>query len=183
MRDKAVYILTFVFLTSIISGCNSLGKPEEASTQAQAEQASTESEKVLPYGWSHETEITNPGSRSEGSISRLFFRYTEVPPVFDIIIIDGFVFTYQPMIQLWDASGYIETGSSIAPASVEDALTRNELKRGWYLSPNDEIKTCTPAEWIWVSAGGIEARISPDYLDDFISFYEFKPITGQIPFK
>ena len=36
-----------------------------------------------------EIEITHEGSRSEGSVSRLFYRYTEIPPVFERINIEG----------------------------------------------------------------------------------------------
>ena len=182
MKNFAGVIFILIFFTFVLSGCNSLGRQEndpDDDIREYGNQSETESVK-LPDGWTYETEITNEGSRSEGSVNHLFFRYKEIPAVFNRIIIGGSVFEYRPLVHIWDNSGYIRTASACKIViSDEDMITADELKQGWYESDNCILKMGTPPAWIHVEAGKLEAFVSPDKFSELTAFYSLSSLENS----
>ncbi len=174
MKNFAGFIFIFVFFTFVLSGCSSLGKQENDSV-VDVQECDNQNESAtvkLPDGWAYETEITHEGSRSEGSVSRLFFRYSEIPAVFSRIIINGAIFDYHPIVHLWDNSGYIRTSSECKIViSDEVMITAAELKHGWYKSEDCIMKRGTPPGWIHVEADNLEAFVSPEKITELAAFY------------
>ena len=166
-----------VFFTIVIFSCSSLGKTEQNEADSDALESTAESVLTLPEGWNYETEITHEGSRSEGSISRLFYRYNEILPVFDKIIIGDIVFEYKPIVNIWDNTGYLQTGKTSDRPESSGSVSKSELESGWYLSHEADIKTGTPSDWVWIADEVVEARISPEKINDFAVIFALKPET------
>jgi len=124
-------------------------------------------------GWTYETEITHEGSRSEGSVSRLFYRYNELPAAFNRLIIGGHEFLYITMVNLWDHSGYIyaETELLSPVKNASKPINRSELKNGWYQSGYEIIKSGTPVDWIYAESEIISVWASPENLIDVIDLF------------
>ena len=133
--------------------------------------------------WMYRIEKTNEGSRSEGSVSRLFYRYSEIPPVFSKLIIGGHVFEYVPPAELWDSSGYIfrvgEDGGEI-PAARE-TISRTELKNGWYHTDSARIKGGTPKNWIYAETESMSVWISPESISDFVELFSLTALKNRKP--
>lgn len=186
MKRKAVIILTVFYFTSVIFSCSSLGRQDEPQEIKQPETSVSSPANILPSGWKHEVEITHKGSRSEGSVSRLFYRYTEIPAVFECVNIGGSIFEYSPMENIWDNSGYIAAGETVYPELSADILINSgELKRGWYESKAELIKKATPPEWIHVTAEDVGLWISPDKISEMIIIYKLSGIdkSGMLMLK
>ncbi len=168
---KITLLLTIIILFSIFSGCSTTGKTL----------SNTIDEKENTPNWKYEVEITHEGSRSQGSAGRLFFKNIEVPPVFDIIIIEKTVYKYKPMKFIWDDYGYIKSGLiADAPKITSNKITEKELARGWYEADPSKLKCGTPEDWIYIESSRINLRISPSRLDDASAFYELKTVNTEM---
>ena len=174
MKRKSFFIFSIIFFIICVSGCSSLGKAEADEPEQPEKQFASEDQVVLPDGWKYETEITHEGSRSEGSVSRLFYRYTEIPSVYERIIISNTVFEYVSMVNAWDNWGYIETGVDEQLPQSSGAIMQEEIKRGWYLANYFEKKAGTPKNWVWAGSGAFSAWISPALLVDFAELHNLK---------
>ena len=185
MNHKMFFFLTAVFLTSVLSGCSSLGKTESSNTSQPIEPSSAPSAAPdrsisLPDGWNLEIEITNEGSRSEGSISRLFYRYIEVPQVFDSIVIGKNIFEYKPMVNLWDEWGYIFAGTSTSSPASEGSINQDEMKQGWYQCDYSYKKNGTPSTWVWAGSRKINVWASPDRLNEVAELFSLERTGGAV---
>ena len=176
MKQKTFCILSLVFLIVSISGCSSLGKAEADTPAGPEAQSVSENVLELPDGWKYETEITHEGSRSEGSVGRLFYRYNEIPAVYNRIVIDDVSFGYIPMVNQWDNRGYVEAEIPAAQPEYSDAITQEELKRGWYLADYSAKKTGTPKVWVWADSGRLSMWISPSLLNDFAELNNLRSV-------
>lgn len=179
MKYTTGLLLTALFLTIVISSCSSLGKTETADLVESPLTGDLSERKALPDGWSYETEIIHEGSRSEGSVSRIFYRYNEIPTVFNRLLIGTEAFEYKAMKNIWDNSGYITNtfGNSLVPEETE-SISPAEMKRGWYFSSLENIKKGTPSGWIWAEGGEYEIRISPEKIVDFVIMHNMQEISS-----
>ncbi len=175
MKRTSVMIITTILLTVAVFSCASLGRSETGDAPGEKD-ASVQNSPVLPDGWSYETEITHEGSRSQGSISRLFYRYNEIPEVFSLIVISGTAFEYAPMNNIWDHSGYILIDASFRFKSDPDQpVTAEDLHNGWYTSDNSQLKAGTPSGWVYVEAPEITAWCAPEKLPEITEIFSLKP--------
>jgi hypothetical protein len=182
MKRYASTLLSLVFSTLIVFSCSSLGRQEPPVVEeSEADVSTAESAPVMPEGWKYETEITHKGSRSEGSVSRLFYRYNEIPGVFSRVIIGLNSFEYSQMVNLWDNSGYIFTAcTGLSAVSGNDPVNSAELKRGWYETADGLIKKATPLEWVFVETENLSLWISPEKICEMISEYNLAPVNRAI---
>ncbi|MBI9105907.1 MAG: hypothetical protein JEZ04_04125 [Spirochaetales bacterium] len=179
MKQKDILVLLLLLLLPLSSfSCTSVDSPLSGSQHIPSASAGKPLKENSPaVGWAYETEITNKGSRSEGSVGRLFYRYNELPPVFSRIVIGGNVFTYIPMVNLWDNSGYISAGTEDFSqfGSVSGNINRTELKNGWYQSEPDTQKKGTPKEWVYAESEVISVWVSPESMGGVIELFNLKP--------
>jgi hypothetical protein len=169
-------LIPFLFISCITVEDSSLGGGEIPSAGN-----GNSTEKAFPAsGWAFETEITNEGSRSEGSVSRLFYRYNELPPAFSRLIICQHVFTYVPMVNIWDDSGWIYSGidSSSAGTQISGTINRSELKNGWYQADRQTRKSGTPGDWIFAESEIINVWVSPENIINVIELFSLEIRTG-----
>ena len=163
MKTDRFFLFCLAFAVLITSGCSSLGKKESPVPE------------LLPDGWQYEIEITHEGSRSEGSVGRLYYDGNELSPRFDLIAAGRTVFEYIPMVHLWDNSGYRETyviENEAAETSTE--ITSDEICTGWYSSDLTRIKKSTPESWVYAESGGKGFRAAPDKLEELADLNDFK---------
>ena len=154
-------LLSLIF----ISSCSSLGRQEKQTNDSV---------------WTQEIEITHEGSRSEGSINRLFYNGNEVPGVFSLIYIGNTIYEYKPMINLCDNSGYLKISENAPPPEVQAVeVTSDEICTGWYESDSNYIKKSTPQNWIYAEKDDLKVRLSPEKIEDLIRIYRLTEISGR----
>ncbi len=134
----------------------------------------------LPAGWKYEIVITNPGTKSEGKIGRLFYNGRELAPCFKTVLIGNRSFSYKPGIYLWDFRGYIKNEKTgLKEKTSREKIKKSEIETGWYSAGCNEKKKDTPSSWVWVSRGNIEAFTDPSKLVEFVSEKNLKPILHE----
>lgn len=186
MNKIKVITILFLYTTLIVFSCSSLGKSEsqekeEISIQTEKENKVDDNSLKLPDGWSQQIEVTNEGTRSEGSIARLLYRYKELPACFELVVIGKSVFEYKPMEVLWDDHGYLylETINKISIDS-DNTTSSEEINQGWYQSSATmqeySTKAGTPTDWIYVKTAQKAYWVSPEKVDLLVETQEIAPI-------
>ena len=162
MNSKNLVIL---LISLIILSCTSVeDSPAAADGTLEPDIGTDSAAPSLPDGWIYKVEITNEGTRSEGSIGRLFYRYNELPPVFSRVTMEDKSFIYHTMTALWDDSGYIPSAETFVYPLSAIAIERRELDRGWYMAEGGRMKTGTPAGWVVAESEGSIYCAAPDKL-------------------
>jgi len=182
MKHKDLLVFLLLLLLLSLFSCTTPASGEEANLQVPSVSAGNNASPAFPaQGWTHETEITHEGSRSEGSVSRLFYRYNELPAVFSRLIIGGHEFLYLPMVNLWDHSGYIymDVEHASPVKNTSKPINRSELKNGWYQSGYEVIKSGTPVDWIFAESEIISVWASPEKLADVINLFALESLSAQ----
>ncbi|MDC7126399.1 MAG: hypothetical protein PQJ46_12580 [Spirochaetales bacterium] len=179
MKNFFKTILVCFYFTTTILVCFSMGQQDEPQTNApkQDREKTVDKEQNLPYGWKYEEETTNEGTRSQGKLFRLYYRYSEIQPVFSKVIINNKIYNYKSMDHPWDSYGYLYNNETIGkPSITEHNITSDDLEKGWYESTFYEQKRGTPSEWVFLGRNDISVWIAPEKIESFTKENDFGEI-------
>ncbi|MBN1798560.1 MAG: hypothetical protein JW822_08275 [Spirochaetales bacterium] len=127
--------------------------------------------------WTYEIETTLPGTKSEGQWGHLYYKGKEVPPVFELMLVNNTLYIYRIRELAWKFGGYEKqaTAESKIVESSEKIATA-EMEKGWYRAARDQWKTGTPSTWIWTKRDELKAFLDPAKMDLFVSHNKLKPL-------
>jgi hypothetical protein len=123
---------------------------------------------VTPTQWRHYVLTVQPGTRSEGKAGVLAYGGTEVMPYFLEVVtpLGGYVYEFRP--HLWSEGGWVKHAAA-KPAKLDEAVTNDELQRGWYTCEGPSVKAGTPSEWFWIPS--LNTWVDPAKLADFVGLH------------
>ena len=117
----------------------------------------------------HKISLKNEGTTNELSMGHLFINNNELPPFFELVIIENQVYQFVLHKNATSAYGYWpEDRFQLPPIHTVEEIDEQEIKRGWYFSDLDKKKALTPGDWIWIKSGDIRAYVDARKLPDFV---------------
>jgi hypothetical protein len=117
--------------------------------------------------WKHDVIVTAPGSKSEGRTGILTYGDQTVLPYFTEVVTPIGHFTYKLRTTRWGDAGWIQhEGDMSHLEKLDEAVTEDELTRGWYSCKFGAMKADTPPSWFWEPS--FKTWIDPAKLDAFI---------------
>jgi hypothetical protein len=148
VMSKRVVMCTFIIILCLSVGfsCNSLGLIVK-----------------------HKVSLKNEGTNNELSKGHLFINEQELPPFFELVIIENQIYRFVPGKNGSHECGYWpETQFQLPPIRTTEQIDNKEVERGWYFSDLDKKKEHTPGDWIWIKSGDIRAYVDVKKLPNFI---------------
>jgi hypothetical protein len=117
----------------------------------------------------HTVSLKNEGTSNELSEGYLYINEQELPPFFELVIIQNQIFQFVRGRDGSHECGYWpETRFELPPIKITGQIDNNDVERGWYFSDLDKKKEHTPGDWIWVKSGDIRAYVDVNKLPNFI---------------
>jgi hypothetical protein len=117
----------------------------------------------------HTVSLKNEGTSNELSEGYLYINEQELPPFFELVIIQNQIFQFVRGRNGSHECGYWpETRFELPPIKITGQIDNNDVERGWYFSDLDKKKEHTPGDWIWVKSGDIRAYVDVNKLPNFI---------------
>jgi len=134
--------------------------------------------------WTYEIETTLPGTKSEGQWGHLYYNGKEVPPVFELMVVNNILYIFRIRELAWKFGGYEKQATAESKiAESSEKIATAEMEKGWYQATRDQRKTGTPSTWVWIKRGTLEAFIDPEKIDSFINQNNLKPLVPGNMFK
>jgi hypothetical protein len=146
--------------------------------------------------WVYKIKKTNPGTRSEGRIGKLFYKNKRVGYYFKVILTPVGQYRFTWSRYLWGSKGYFKTSGQTsdrlkASEKINVIRLKKIVKKGYYKGKS-KYKNI-PASWIRVKRKGNYYWLNPDKISMFIrikklrtlihSFGNVKPVRPGIKFK
>jgi hypothetical protein len=125
----------------------------------------------------HKISLKNVGKGNELSMGHLFINDKEIPPFFELVIIENQIYKFILGENAAKEYGYWpEDRFQLPPINIVEEIDKREIERGWYFSDFDKKKALTPADWIWIKSGDLRAYVQANKLPDFVQTQKQKLI-------
>lgn len=165
-------IITAILSFTLLTGCTVTKAIPQGDDHGKLSQNSSSA------GWKYEIEITKPGTKSEGKLGRLYYKGEEIGSYFRIIVVGNRRYTFEKRRFEWNFGGYREEIEAELPESKSDLrIADAELERGWYTARLDRRRIGTPASWVWVKRGDLEAFVNPEKIEALARIYAIAPMS------
>ncbi|MBN1797427.1 MAG: hypothetical protein JW822_02550 [Spirochaetales bacterium] len=117
----------------------------------------------------HKISLKNAGTINELSMGHLYINNNELPPFFELVIIENQIYQFVLRENAGRAYGYWpEDEFQLPPINIVEEIDEQEIERGWYFSDLDRKKALTPGDWIWIKSGDIRAYVDAGKLPNFV---------------
>jgi hypothetical protein len=117
----------------------------------------------------HKVSMKNEGMGNEVNKGQLFINNRELPPFFELVIIENQIYQFVSGKNASHEYGYWpEPQFELPPITTVEQIDDKDIERGWYFSDLDRKKDHTPGDWIWIKSGNIRAYVDVKKLPDFI---------------
>jgi hypothetical protein len=117
----------------------------------------------------HKISLKNAGTQNELTFGQLFINNNELPPFFELVIIESKIFQFVMREDERNAYGYWpEDEFQLPPIHIVEEIDEQDIERGWYFSDLDKKKASTPGDWIWIKSGDIRAYVDASKLPNFV---------------
>ncbi|MBN1917828.1 MAG: hypothetical protein JW889_07965 [Verrucomicrobia bacterium] len=118
--------------------------------------------------WKYDVIVTDPGTRSEARTGVLTYGDVTILPYFTELVTPIGCFVYSARIFRWGDAGWVEQEhNALDPVDLDEAITAEELDRGWYSCEAGTSKPGTPEHWFWTPTFNL--RVDPAKLDAFVA--------------
>ncbi len=117
----------------------------------------------------HKVSLRNAGTINEQTTGHLFINNNELPPFFELVIIENQIYQFVLRENAASEYGYWpENEFQLPPINIVEEIDKQEIERGWYFSDLDKKKALTPGDWIWIKSGDIRAYVDAAKLPNFV---------------
>jgi hypothetical protein len=127
--------------------------------------------------WQYHIKTDNVGENRGIKWGYLFYKGRELKSYFNIVVIRETRYDFTIKTEESEAGGFWINAKHVTPLLSDDQrISKEEVKRGWYLASLNQRRADTPGDWIWVKRENIEAYMDPRRMYSLISKYKFSRI-------